>query len=171
MSEQSEPKRKKPSILPKMEVMIIFVFFLSFIIWAVSKCQSTSEHLQKQDVAVVTTPEVEVPVKNISPKMVVPEQRTETSATSKAFTKLFVTMDGLNMRTMPHLDSSVVAQLSLYEEVYFLNEVTDFKQTINLGLEEVTEPWIKVKTRKGHSGWVFGAGVNYYKIKHPSVLE
>ena len=74
-------------------------------------------------------------------------------------------LDGLKLRNGPHLDSTVVRTLKIDSEVYFLNEVTDFKQEINLGDRVAIEPWVKVRAYTGHEGWVYGAGINYFKPK------
>ena len=55
--------------------------------------------------------------------------------------------------------------LKLNDEVYFLGETTDFKQKINLGDRIAFDPWIKVRAYTGHEGWVYGAGVHYFKPK------
>jgi Tfp pilus assembly protein PilZ len=71
------------------------------------------------------------------------------------------------MRRAPELDAEVIDEFELFEEVFFLDEVTDFTQEINLGKQIVNEPWIKVQSKQGRAGWVYGAGVHYYKKKHP----
>jgi hypothetical protein len=86
-------------------------------------------------------------------------------------TLLFVTIDGLKVRKEPGLKSETVAKLDLYEQVYFLNQKTDWTQEISLGTEKVTDRWVKIRTKAGKTGWVFGAGVNYYKEKRKGVLE
>jgi uncharacterized protein YgiM (DUF1202 family) len=88
-----------------------------------------------------------------------------------ALSRLYVTIDKLKLRKGPGLDSVVVAQLPLFEEVYFLNEVTEYKTELSLGYEKANEPWVKVRTKKGKEGWVYGAGINYYKEKRKGVLE
>ena len=67
-------------------------------------------------------------------------------------TTLFVTIDGLNMRETPDLKSEVIVQLALFDEVIYLEEVTDFTTVLNLGKEEVHEPWFKVRSKKGVRG-------------------
>jgi Bacterial SH3 domain len=96
---------------------------------------------------------------------------TSTQTVVKNQTTLYVTIDGLNLRREPGLKSENVAKLDLYEQVYFLNEKTDYTQELNLGKELVTDYWVKVKTKSGKVGWVFGAGVHYYKQKRKGVLE
>lgn len=98
-------------------------------------------------------------------------QPAATTAQEPKYTTLFITIDGLKMRKEPGLKSETVAKLDLYEQVYFLNKRTDWTQEISLGLEKVTDHWVKVRTKAGKEGWVFGAGVNYYKEKRKGVLE
>jgi hypothetical protein len=77
----------------------------------------------------------------------------------------------LKVRKFPGLKEEVIGQLPLYEEVTFMDEVTDSSYQINLGYEIADEPWVKIRTKKGTVGWVYGAGVNYYKQKRTGVLE
>jgi hypothetical protein len=75
------------------------------------------------------------------------------------------------VRKEPGLKGETVAELKLFEPVTFLNQKTDWTQEISLGYEKVTDHWIKIRTQSGKSGWVFGAGVHYYKMKRKGVLE
>lgn len=84
---------------------------------------------------------------------------------------LFVTIDGLKVRKEPGLKGETVAKLALYEPVTFLNKKTEWTQEISLGYEKVTDHWVKIRTRSGKEGWVFGAGVHYYKMKRQGVME
>lgn len=95
----------------------------------------------------------------------------KTEAEAPKYSTLFVTIDGLNMRKEPNKKSALVTRLDLYEQVYFLNKKSDKPEEINLGLEKVTEYWVKVRTKSGKEGWVFGAGLHYYKTKRKGVLE
>jgi hypothetical protein len=79
---------------------------------------------------------------------------------------LYVTIENLNLRTQPNVSGKLLGRLRLYEPVTFLNEVTETTQQVTLANGEVTnEPWIKIRTQKGVSGWVYGAGINFYKKK------
>lgn len=176
MSQNKTTSKKAPEnkgVLPKMELLIIFVFFMSFIIWAMSKCSSTQaayateagENPPEQTEEIAKSPKLEEPAttapiaddkadeKVINKKIVTPEK----------VTVLFVVLDGLKLRKGPHLDSAIVRTLTRNSEVYFLDEVTKFKQEINLGDRVAVEPWIKVRAYSGHEGWVYGAGVHYFK--------
>lgn len=170
----SKKNNKEDGMLPKMELLIIFVFFMSFIVWAMSKCNATQAQYAQEANEVPTKVEettIEEPVitkpsednKNLPKKTTTPIK----TVTEKV-TVLYVTLDGLKLRKGHHLDSSIVRTLKLNDEVYFLNEVTDFKQKINLGDQIAIEPWIKVRSYTGHEGWVYGAGVHYFKSK-PSI--
>ena len=81
------------------------------------------------------------------------------------------TFDKLKIRSEPGLKSKVLGELPLFSEVYFMDEVTDSVYTVSLGKEIAEEPDIKVKTQRGTVGWVYGAGVNYYKKKRAGGLE
>ncbi len=93
------------------------------------------------------------------------------SAAVPAASKLFITIDKLKIRSEPGLKSKVLGELPLFSEVYFMEEVTDSIYSLSLGKEIAHEPYIKVKTKRGTVGWVYGAGVNYYKKKREGVLE
>ena len=86
-------------------------------------------------------------------------------------TTLYSTIDGLNVRVQPKLGAPIIGRLSLYEPVTYMNEVTDSLYTINLGEVEPTEPWVKIRLESGKQGWVYGAGVSFYKYKLEGVIN
>ena len=86
-------------------------------------------------------------------------------------TVLYSTIDGLNVRTGPSLRNRVIARIPLYEEVTFLNEVTDSLYEIDLGEITPRAPWVRVQLQDGKKGWVYGAGVEYYKFRLPGVVN
>lgn len=96
---------------------------------------------------------------------------TQTQSATQKYSTLYVTIDGLKMRKEPTLKGAVVTKLELYEPVFFLNQKTEKTEEISLGYEKVTDHWVKVRTKSGKEGWVFGAGVHYYKMKRKGVLE
>jgi len=192
-------KKKKSNALPGVEIMFILVLFGSFLVWAVSKCNMTKEKLGNEDTTaeVVTeeqispatpanttapppatvgqqptvpnpaTPNSTIPVAQTPP----PTQVIPQAAPQTVYTRLYITMDSLKMRTGPSLDSTIVARLPLFEEVIYLNEVTAFSQKINLGPEIADEPWVKVRNRTGQIGWIYGAGVHYYKKRRYPLVQ
>jgi hypothetical protein len=97
--------------------------------------------------------------------------QTQAPASSSTYSTLYVSIEGLKVRKEPGLKSETVAKLALYEPVTFLNEKTKWTQEISLGYEKVTDHWVKVRTQSGKEGWVFGAGVHYYKTKRQGVTE
>lgn len=162
---------KKGSILPSLELLIIAAFFIGFAFWAINKCTATRanyidrterEHIRNLEDSLGRAIE---DVQRDTPK-VAPEQ-TLAPSTAPALSKLYVSIEGLKVRKSPRRDAEILESLPLFEEVYFLNEVTDSTSIVNLGKQTVSEPWVKIQTRKGRSGWVFGAGVHYYRRKHP----
>jgi hypothetical protein len=85
--------------------------------------------------------------------------------------KLFVTIDKLKVRKTPGLKGELLGELKLFDEVFYMNEVTDSTYVVNLGKEKADEPYVKIKTKRGTVGWVYGAGVHYVKKKRSGVLE
>ncbi|MGB3800765.1 MAG: hypothetical protein WA952_13200, partial [Lewinella sp.] len=65
----------------------------------------------------------------------------------------------------------IIGRLGLYEPVTYMNEVTDSLFTINLGEVTPTEPWVKIRLESGKQGWVYGAGVSFYKYKLEGVIN
>ena len=167
--------KKKKGILPRIEILIILIFFFSFIIWAISKCNAKKLFYEQTEQSEgLTTPEDSLPDYTITPKPLPQKEGViQKEATVKSqepeYTKLYITIDGLKLRTGPSLDSTFIYQFSLFEEVYFMNEVTDSTYQISLGKEMADEPWVKVKNNRGKIGWVYGAGINYYKKKREGV--
>ncbi len=179
---------KQKSIVPGIEILIIIVFLFSFLIWAVPKCAATKSKRQLEEQIKRETVEDETDkiLDSIAANLVTAggtvagqvdstkkaiKQKIPTAPAATNRSVLYITIDNLKLRKSPHLDSAVVATLPLFEEVYFLDEVTDFTQQISLGYEITEEPWVKVRTKKGKDGWVYGAGIHYYKKKRTGVLE
>lgn len=169
-------KKKQSFQLPNTEVLIVLVLVFSFITIAVFRCNSTKRSYQEieeqverdEDTVAEETSGVATTTPAATPPASTASEPTATYTPPPApptsiISKLYVTLEDLNLRTGPHLDSTSIARLPLFDEVFFMNEVTDFTQRISLGPEVADEPWIKIRTRKGRIGWVYGAGVNYYK--------
>lgn len=153
-------------LTPRIEILIIGVFFVSFIVWAVSKCKSAKAEYQERAALEAYEDSVALSHERITaPPAAQPSApAAATQVIKERTTPLYVTVEGLKLRASPDLKAKVLTQLKLYEEVVFLNEVTDSSYQIKLGSVTTTEPWVKVQGR-GHVGWVYGAGVNYYKKK------
>ncbi|MBK8489968.1 MAG: SH3 domain-containing protein [Saprospirales bacterium] len=169
-------------MLPKVEIVIVAVFALSFLIWIIPKCGSSrpaddteQNALLPADSTQETTASntLSATVKDTTAPKVAPATPAANSPAKQEvqYSRLYVTIEGLNLRSEPGLKSAVLAKIPLFEEVYFLNEVTDTTTEVSLGYEKANEPWVKIRTRKGQEGWVYGAGVSYYKKKRPGTLE
>ncbi|MEL6719270.1 MAG: hypothetical protein AAFO82_15775 [Bacteroidota bacterium] len=161
--------KKKKSALPNIEVLIIGVFIISFFLMVLPKCESTKEEYQQiaQDTVALDT----LVRENFAvPPPPEPEKEVITDSDSRGLadgeSTLYVTIDKLKFRAEPHVASRVIKEFGLFEEVVFLNEITDKKKEVDWGNGIVTnEPWIKVKSVEGKTGWAYGAGLHYYKRK------
>jgi len=180
-------KKKGAGLRIKAEVLIVLVFFLCFIVWAISKCSDKKKEYAQPDVEEVAANETETALDTTSidatgettPERPRAESMDRPSAEGSTAapiiktvyaTKLYVSIDGLKLRRAPSIDSPFITTLPLFDEVTFLNEVSDSTDIISLGEGIIAnEPWVRVRHYKGHEGWVYGAGVHYYKMKYPSL--
>lgn len=162
--------QNRKGLLPKVEMIIIAGLFIVALIIISKKCESSQNRFT--DVTELEE-QPSTPVDSIQQDTVTskPPEKKKDLLKMWEYTRLYITIDGLNLRATPDLEGDLIVKLPLYEEVFFLNEVTDSTQQINLGYEVADEPWVKIKTKKGHEGWVYGAGVHYYKKKRGGVLE
>lgn len=156
------PKKKK-DLLARFEIILLSVFAITFIIWVIPKCGAEERQRTPRLTETEAQPDSLPQHANQASTDTSKSLLAEPQPTFSQYTKLYVVIDGLNVRTKPGLKSSIIDRLPLHEEVFFLNEVTDSTQQINLGDYIANEPWVKIKTPKGRTGWVYGAGVNYYK--------
>ncbi len=159
---------------PRIELLVIALILLVFFVWAVSRCnhqraamlrkmeaQARQERLQ-DSLDRVALMQQTLPPKDTTP----PPPKVE--IIREQVTPLYVAMDEINMRAEPKINGKLLARLKLYDELVFLNETTDFKQELSIGNITYNEPWVKVKNKRGQVGWVYGAGVHYYKVRRPS---
>lgn len=178
-----------------LEVIVIGLLSLIFLVWAVSKCNSSKRtHLAKAaeqarlDSLARADSLARLPVATQvdKSKQALPTPSPNSSAANPTqngaaqastpdpnaeLARLYVVIDKLKLRKAPGLKSEVITELPLFELVYFLNEQTDSTYEVNLGRMIVKEPYMKIRTRKGQEGWVYGAGLSYMKKKHPGTLE
>ena len=174
-------EKNAKGLLPKVEIVIVGVFALSFLVWIIPKCGSDrpkgeedSAVLQQVDSTLETTLPAtsrDTVVAQPAPATTPARPASTPAKPESQYSRLYVTIDGLNLRSEPGLKSGVLAKIPLFEEVYFLNEVTDSTTALSIGYEKTNEPWVKVRTKKGQEGWVYGAGVSYYKKKRPGTID
>ena len=168
-------KKKTQSALPRFEFLIILVFLMSFIAWAAVKCNNTKNILQKQ-AFLEDGLTIESDTSKMASALKIENERAQQTAKldphpeviqqtiREEITPLYVNIEELNFRTGPSLNHKIIRKLSMYERVDFMNEITDSIQRIEMPWGMTEEPWIKVKSLQGELGWVYGAGVHYYKI-------
>lgn len=184
-------------LLSRIEIIVAGVLLLIFIIWSASKCSETREEMSS-DTSTEAVDSLANAEQNPADtdgsgaalsdalREKIAERAAADSAAAAAnpgaattavaspdaeYTRLWVTIDKLKIRTSPGLGSEVLGELKLFDRVYFLDEVTDTTYQVNLGYETADEPYLKVKTKRGTVGWVYGAGVHYIKKKREGVLE
>jgi len=180
-------------IFSRFEVLFIVVLFLGFFAWAFSKCSSSdtvdqtpgtnSETTGLEDNGEDLSPAAannpnsptydlnDAPSSNTATvtaptggEVEVVGRASNSSGNSKrSYTPLYVTLQDLKVRKGPSRDSSIITVLPLNEEVMFMEKRTDFRERINIGTEITNEPWVYIQTKKGHKGWVYGAGIHYFK--------
>ncbi len=144
-------KRRKTSIW-KPETIAIGLFVLCFFVWAIVKIgvvTKVSEWLapdQEEEVIVTPIDSLQSQLDELRP--------------------IYVTIDNLNMRTEPTLKSSVLKKLPLHERVYYTGIQSDSTMRINIGRIIADEPWVKVIHEDGTEGWIYGAGVHFYKTEN-----
>jgi len=163
----------------RLEYIVIIIFFIFFIIFSATRCNKAKSELSAVD---PTTTKVETPKDTLNTKKDTTKIKSSTAVKDsitiskpkiieKKVTKLFVTIDGLNVRNEPNVKAKSFGKLKLYDEVEFMNDVTKESTKLSLGAADANEPWVKIRTKKGTVGWVYGAGVSYYKTKKKGVLE
>lgn len=72
-------------------------------------------------------------------------------------------VDQLRVRALPAKGSRVIAELKESDTLFYQNARTVNEETVNLRDTTYREPWLKVKTKDGQEGWVFGGGVRMLK--------
>ncbi len=160
----------------RLELLVIAAIFIAFCFWAISRCNAKRDQMRKQMEAEAMEDRIQdsldraaAMAQALPPKDTTPAAppKPQVEIIREQVTPLYVVLDELNMRAQPKLNSKLLSRLQLYDELVFLNEVTDFRQEINIGGQVFNEPWVKVKNQRGQVGWVYGAGVHYFKFRRP----
>ncbi|MEM6769180.1 MAG: SH3 domain-containing protein, partial [Bacteroidota bacterium] len=73
--------------------------------------------------------------------------------------ELVTWVDRINVRASATTDAKVVARIPNGETMVYLGEQSPRTETILLRSKAYREPWLKVKTKNGQQGWVFGGAV------------
>jgi hypothetical protein len=160
----------------RFQFLLFGLLLLILIIWANRKCtRSQNEFAQERRAEELLQHRLDslkaVPAPTNPENNTVPSVQRDTiqggqmQIIREKTTPLYVTINNLAMRKGPGLKYEIIDRLPLYAEVNFLNEVSDSIYTIKLGSISPSEPWVKIRNLKGREGWVFGAGVDFYKYK------
>ena len=170
--------QEKASGLVRAQFILFGVLLLAFFIWANRKCTRSQNQLQVLEeqyqervdsIAAAQGTANRPPAEQATPAQSSVQRDTIQGGQMQIIrdktTPLYITIENLALRKGPGLNYEIVDRLQLFEEVNFLHEVTDSSYTLKLGQITTTEPWVKVRSRKGRDGWVYGAGVDYYKHK------
>ena len=168
--------QEKASGVVRFQFVLFGVLLLVFLVWANRKCtrsQTQLQELEERYQAINDSIAQAQEAAQAPPPPPPPPSATrhdtirggQMQIIRDKITPLYVTIGNLALRKGPGLNYEVVDRLELFEEISFLNEVTDSAYTLKLGEITTTEPWVKVRSRKGRDGWVYGAGVDYYKHK------
>ncbi len=87
-----------------------------------------------------------------------------TSKTTSADTDamaLTTNVDAAQLRAAPGPDGKVLLSLPFGAVLYDLGEVSDFTTRINLRGIWFDEPWLKVRTKDGQIGWIYGGALRF----------
>ena len=167
-------KKKSRLDFPRIETLIILVFLGSFLLWGVSQCNNRRAELRRVDsppAVTIEQPPATATTVTVSDDTTTVVVQPAAPPPASSGSRLYVTIDGLNFRTAPDLNSEVLRKLELFEVVFYADEITDSTYQINLGYETADEPYVKIRLATGQTGWVYGAGVNYYRKKRSGVRE
>lgn len=154
--------KNKRGLLPGIELMIIGVFIVSFLVITIPQCEPARE--QDEGAMQINPPTEDTVVREnfAMPPPVAPVEEVRTTPMKRL--PLYITIDQINMRVDPNVASRVIRKLDLHEKVYYEGETTEKTKEIDWGGGVVTnEPWVKVRTLRDELGWVYGAGVHFYK--------
>lgn len=173
----------KPSGLIKFQFLLFGLLLVALLIWGSGKCSRTLDDYESERMAEtiaqlradsLARAEVDATAQPNNP-LTAPSREPTTQADTlrggnirvirERTTPLYVTIENLALRAGPGLNYQVVDRLKLFDEVNFLQEVTDSLYEIKLGSITPREPWVKVRSAKGRDGWVYGAGVDFYKYE------
>lgn len=81
-------------------------------------------------------------------------------ARSSAATAFTVNVAGLRLREQEGPDAPVIRSLQQGEQLYDLQQVSDYTTQITLRGITFDEPWLKVRTEQGEIGWVYGGALH-----------
>lgn len=129
----------------RLEIIAFFVLGIVFLLWSFKQCNSDTPRTTRKKTRT--------------------EKKSKRTNNNEKHSTLYVTVDSLNMRVAPHLDSMVVARIPQKEAVAYYGLRTSFRQKININSVPKNEPWVYIRTEAGKEGWVYAGGLAFYKIR------
>ena len=75
----------------------------------------------------------------------------------------YTVVPDVKIRAKPGLDSKILGKIPKDMAVTYLNVRTDKTQKLTIDNIPHDEPWLKIRTKKGTIGWVYGGTVRGYK--------
>ena len=88
-----------------------------------------------------------------------------------ATTKLTANIDHLRLRAEAGTSGETVTMLQKGDVMYDLGEVSDFTTKVELRGVKYDEPWLKVKTADGQTGWVYAGGVYFDPTEASDLID
>jgi serine/threonine-protein kinase len=76
------------------------------------------------------------------------------------YTSITITADELRVRAEPGMNSKIVDGVNSGDVVQFMGEKTSWKDSIEINKKVRDEPWLKVITPRGITGWVYGGATS-----------
>jgi hypothetical protein len=70
-------------------------------------------------------------------------------------------IDNLRLRDQPGTEGKELVRLSLGTTIFDTGEISEFTTPMKLRGIAFDEPWLKVTTEQGVSGWIYGGALNY----------
>ncbi len=149
----------------RLDRVALVVIAAIFMIYALSKCSncgksktaenSTDSTQVNPAVTQTTSTPAPAPVPVIEPTSNVP-------ASLNGKLPLYVVMDSLKIRRGPSLDSVTIGILRKDVVAFYAGRSAN-PTTVKLEGKEYREPWVEIITVDGRKGWVYGAGVHFYR--------
>ena len=166
MSNRPQRKNSDPSNtstvgrISSLEFFAIAVFFIFCLLYALSTCNNPSEGQDNKEsnISFVDSVVVDsIEAKNTEKPSI------ELLDSTQNVRNLYVNIDSLRMRKDPRINADIVEYLTFGQELKDLEE-RSFNERLKINKTETAiAPWIKVRTKKGNTGWVYGAYLLFYK--------
>ena len=169
--DKSAPSSKLSSF--ELSIMgIALVLFVGFVLMSGGNDTDTLDSEASTQLSYYETDSQDVehpiPTESGSGQPNVEDSLTKTSTPVSISTKyqtVYVSIDSMKLRSDHNLQSDMISYLRYGEAVENLGEYSVVERIKIAKDRTEVAPWIKVKTKEGKIGWVFGAGLTFYALK------